>query len=370
MWFLALVPPLTPTETYLEPGTYYGTDPITAMRIHGTETEFSLLTGRAAFTLGRSAHSDLHVDLQYLAAVHARIERIANREWLRVTDVSSGKNPIIFKSRREREFYMRPGDSFRIGKTTFYALSDEMRLARPTAMEVLGARSYAEIDDLLIAAVLDAARPFVIVAEPGNDQERLGQAVHMASPRRRHPFKVVPPEHKPGAISLQTVRDARGGTMLIWLPLKRRFDPPTLAWVLAPEASLRLILCAPSIGKMNASFPPTVVGGAHEVAIAPLRERKDEIPHLLDYWFVRNRSQLRFAALTEQAQQRLRSYEWRGNLQELRVAADHLAQLAHFRSERQATSDTDMTRGESRSWRKRLGLALPLVAAAKYTPQL
>src|SRR6185369_7021207 len=136
-------------------------------------------------------------------------------------------------------------------------------------------------------------------------------------------------------------------------------DPAALALLLAPEASLRLILCAPSIGKMNASFPPAVVGGANEVASAPLRERKDEIPRLLDYWFVRNRSGLRFAALTEQAQQRLRSYEWRGNLQELRVAADHLDQLAHFRSERQATSDTDTTRGESRSWRKRLRLALP-----------
>ena len=148
--------------------------------------------------------------------------------------------------------------------------------------------------------------------------------------------------------------------MLIWLPPKRRFDPAALAWMLAPEASLRLILCAPSIGKMNASFPPAVVGGAQEVAIAPLRERKDEIPRLLDYWFVRNRSNLRFAALTEQAQQKLRSYAWRGNLEELRVAADHLAQLAHFRSERQATSDAETTRGASRSWRKRLGLSLPL----------
>ena len=353
--------PTSPTETYQSSGTYYGTDPITAVRIYGTETEFSLFTGQVAFTLGRSSLCDLRADLRHLAAVHARIERVANREWLRVTDVSSGKNPITFKGRREREFYMRPSDSFRIGKTTFYALSNEMRVARPTAMEVLGARHYTEIDDLLISAVLDADRHFVIVAEPGNDQERLGQAIHMASPRRRHPFKVIPPEPKPGGIPYQTVRDARGGTMLIWLPPKRRFDPTALTWMLAPEANLRLILCAPSIGKVNASFPPAVVGGAHEIAIPPLRERKDEFPHLLDYWLVSNGSQLRFAALTDQAQQRLRSYEWRGNLQELRVAADHLAQLAHFRSERQATLDTETTRSEIRNWRKRLQLSLPLM---------
>jgi hypothetical protein len=255
---------------------------------------------------------------------------------------------------------MRPGDSFRIGKTAFYALSNEMRLARPIAMEVLGAKHYAELDDLLIAAVLNADRHFVIIAEPGNDQERLGQAIHMASPRRRHLLKVIPPEPGPGGISPQMVRDARGGTMLIWLPPKRRFDPTALAWMLAPEASLRLVLCAPSIGKVNASFPPAVVGGAHEVEIAPLRKREDEIPQLLDHWFVSIRSRLRFAALTEQAQQKLRSYAWRGNLQELRVAADHLSQLAHFRSERQATSDTEITRSASRSWRKRLGLSLPL----------
>lgn len=348
------------TATCSNPGTYYGTDPITALRIHGTDIELPLLTGQAMFTLGRSAHCDLRVDLRYLAAVHVQIERVANRDWLRVTDVSSGKNAIIFKSRREQEFYMRPGDSFRIGKTTFYALTEEMRLARPTAMEVLGARHYAEIDDLLIAAVLDATRHFMIIAEPGNDQERLGQAIHMASPRRRHLFKVIPPEPESGGISPQMVRDARGGTMLIWLPPKRRFDPTALAWMLAPEASLRLILCAPSIGKLNASFPPAVVGGAHEVAIAPTREREDEISHLLDYWLVSIRSRLRFAALTEQAQHKLRSHAWRGNLQELRVAADHLAQFAHFRSERQATSDTEVTRSASRNWRKRLGLSLPL----------
>lgn len=357
MWFLAFV---ASTETCSTPGTYYGTDPVTALRIYGTEIEFPLLTGQAVFTLGRSAHCDLRADLRYLAAVHVRIERVANHDWLRVTDVSSGKNPVIFKSRRQHEFYMRPGDSFRIGKTVFYALSDEMRLARPIAMEVLGARHYAELDDLLIAAVLNADRHFVIIAEPGNDQERLGQAIHMASPRRRHLFKVIPPEPGPSEISPQMVRDARGGTMLIWLPPKRRFDPTALAWMLAPEASLRLVLCAPSIGKVNASFPPAVVGGAHEVEIAPLRKREDEIPQLLDHWLVSIRSRLRFAALTEQAQQELRAYAWRGNLRELRVAADHLSQLAHFRSERQATSDTEISRSASRNWRKRLGLSLPL----------
>ena len=134
----------------------------------------------------------------------------------------------------------------------FVPVSRRRAMHRWPAMEVLGARSYTEIDDLLIAAALDADRHFVIIAEPGNDQERLGLAIHMASPRRRHPFKVIPPEHDPGDISLQTVRDVRGGTMLIWLPLKRRLDPAALACLLAPEAGLRLILCAPSIGKVNA----------------------------------------------------------------------------------------------------------------------
>lgn len=84
---------------------------------------------------------------------------------------------------------------------------------------------------------------------------------------------------------------------------ERYLGPPRCHFSDAPEASLRLILCAPSIGKVNASFPPAVVGGAHEVAIAPLRERKDEIPQLIDYWLVSVRSRLRFAALTEPAQQ-------------------------------------------------------------------
>jgi hypothetical protein len=52
------------------------------------------------------------------------------------------------------------------------------------------------------------------------------------------------------------------------------------------------------------------------------------------------------------------------NLQELQAAAEHLVLLSHYRSEREAERDNSTTRGESRAWRKRLKLPLPLVLNA------
>jgi hypothetical protein len=357
------VAPFDRTEPfpYGERGYFAGTDQITALGIHGTEIELAMLAGQAAFTLGRAQTCDLRADRRFLAPTHARIERLSNSSYLRVTNVSTGKNEIVFKRSAQKEFHVGPGDAFQIGDTTYYALNDEMRLARPIAKEVFGAKRYAAIDDLLIAAVADSDRHIVLLGKPGSDQARLGHAIHVVSLRRRNRFLVIPSTHKPGSADLQTLRDARGGTILIWVPSKGKFDPSFTLAVLEPEARVRVIICAHSLRKADASFPAAVVSEAKHVAIEPLDKRKDEIACLLDHWFVNRRSALRFAALTEANRDTLLSYRWPGNLEELREASNHLAVLAHYRSERQAALDTRTSRSTSRRWRLRLRLRLPLL---------
>jgi hypothetical protein len=141
------------TETYPSDnraGYLGGTDLITALRIYGTTIELPLLAGLLVATLGRSG--DLQVDHRYLAKVHARLERVSGN-WLRVENISSDrKNPIIFGHHEVSEFYIKPGDQFRIGDTIYYALNEEMRLARRAVAEILGETQDTEIDDCLIAA--------------------------------------------------------------------------------------------------------------------------------------------------------------------------------------------------------------------------
>jgi len=334
-----------------------GIDPITALRIYASLIELPLLPGRQVTTLGRCG--DLRVDDRYVSSVHVRFEHIGG--YLRAEDVSSGKNPLIFEHREVSECYLQPGDQFRIGDTVFYALNDEMRAARRTVGEILGEANDTAIDECLITAAVDPDRPVVLQGPPGGDQERLGQAIHWASVRRRHRFYNVPPTNARGSANVQALRDARDGTVLIWLPTKGRFDPAFVEHAVSPDAKARLVICTHAPGKVAKSFPASVAEGAKRITIAPIKARKNEIPVLLDRWFIDARSALRFGALTSKVQDKLLAYRWKRNLEELRDAAEHLVLLTYYKSEREAERDTAVTRSASQWFRRRLKLPLPLV---------
>ena len=204
----------------------------------------------------------------------------------------------------------------------------------------------------------------VLIGEPGSHQERLAGAIHWASTRRHNRFIEVAPVRTPGTADLQSIRDARDGTLLLWLPSRGKFDPTFLSYVLASHARVRLIICTTSPGKVDTSIPGAAADEATRFTIAPLRERKEDIPVLMDRWFIEDRSNLRFKTLPPVVQDKLISYRWPRNLHELRDAVHHLMLLAHYRSEREAERDKSTTRGESRAWRKRLKLPLPLLPKA------
>ena len=348
------------TETYPsdQRGRYLGgMNLVTALRIHGSLIELPLLAGQEVITLGRKG--DLRVEHRYLASIHVRFERVG--DYLRAENVSTDKkNPLIFEHHEVTECYLKPGDQFQIGDTIYYALDQEMRLARRWVAEILGTND-AVVDDCLITAAVEPDRHVVLLGETGGDQERLGRAIHWASTRRRNPFWSVPPTNKLGGADLQAIRGARDGTLLIWIPTRGKFDPAFVAQAVAPEAGVRLIICAHAPDKIYYSFPAAVVETAKRITIEPITARKDEIAVLLDRWFIERRSSLRFRALAPEVQDKLLSYTWPNNLQELSTAAEYLVLLTYYKSEREAERDTTLTRAASRAWRKRLMLPLPLV---------
>ena len=60
---------------------------------------------------------------------------------------ASGKNDIVrLGEMAEPVFEMAAGDWFQIGDARYYALNEEMQLARAVAMEVLGIRRYAAVE--------------------------------------------------------------------------------------------------------------------------------------------------------------------------------------------------------------------------------
>lgn len=308
--------------------------------------------------LGRAESCDLRVDRKYLATVHAHIERIAgSHSTIRVANVSSGKNDIVHNGEvAVLDFVMGAGEWFEIGDSRYYALNEEMRLARPTVMEILGLREHHAIDDLLIAAVKDSTRHVVLLGEPGSDQARLARTIHQVSHRRHNQFYVLPDRPKLDSAIRQDLRDACNGIVLVQLYQRGKLDERLVATLVHPDAGLRLVLCARSLDKVEASFPIELVSDAKKITIQPLRKRISEIPELLDHWFIARRTRLRFAALRDELRQSLLSHQWPSNLEELRETADYLVQFAHYRSGRQATLESSITRSAFRGWIKTLNL--------------
>jgi hypothetical protein len=357
------------TKTYPRDRRRYqsGPDMVTAIGVFGKGVTLPMLAGQDSFTFGHADRCDLRIDEQYLAPVHARIDRIANsRASIRVTNVSSGKNEIVYNGEvAELEFEMGAGEWFEIGDSRYYALNEEMRLSRPAVMDVLGVRQHEAIDDLLIAAARESGRHILLLGETGCDQESLGRVIHQVSHRRHNRFFPLPERAKLDAATRNDLSDACNGSVLVHLHQKGKLDERLVAALVAPEAKLRLIICVRSPDKAEASFPAILVSDAKKIKIPPLRERIAEIPELLDRWFIARRSPLRFAALRTEVRESLLSHSWPGNLRELRTTMEHLAQLALYRSGRQATQAEQIPRGVFRGWLKKLNLKklqFPLVS--------
>jgi hypothetical protein len=354
-------PPRTETYPRDRRGYQSGPDLITALGIGGKGIAIPMLAAQDSFVFGRAATCDLRADEKYLAGMQARIDRVLNSSaGIRVVNVSNGKNDIVYNGEvAVSEFVMGAGEWFVIGDTRYYALNEEMRLARPTMLEVFGVRHHDQIDDLLVTAVRDSARHVLLTGELGCDQERLGRVIHQVSHRRHNRFYPLPERPKLDSAVRQDIRDAANGTVLVQLHQRGKLDERLVATLVDSEANLRLIICAHSRDKAEASFPVAVTNNAKEIAIPPLRKRTGaEIQELLDQWFIARRSHVRFAALRPEVRACLLSHPWPENLQELREAADNFAQLAHYRSGRQVSQSSQITRGKLRSWQRKLNLKL------------
>jgi hypothetical protein len=367
LWFLYHVAATNETtETFpLERRRYQmGQDLITALGIVGTGICFPMLEAQQSFTLGCAEMCSLRANQKYLAPMHVRLERVYNSEGgIRVSNISSGKNDLVFKGEIAKpSFVMDAGDSFQIGDSEYFALSDDMQLVRPTVMEILGIR-HDLIDELLIAAVNDSSRHILVIGEPGCDHERLGRAIHRVSHRRHNRFNPVSKAPQLDSITRQAIRDTRSGTLLVPLYQKGKLDQRFVAMLADKAMKLRLIICGPSRAKIEASFPGIVTNRATEVRISPLRGRRAEVSALLDQWFVEAASNLRYATLPLDVRASLEAYGWPKNLQELRETADYFMGLAPYRSMRQAIKGSHLTKTELRSWFRRLGISfkLPLI---------
>ncbi len=373
---------VTRTETYPRALRVYssGPDVVLGLGIGGTGKVLTMAARQDSFLLGTAENCDLHVDYRYHAGMHAQLDRIADT--VRVKNISTDKkNDIVCNGEVAlREFTMGVGSWFEIGDIRYYALNEEMLMSRPEVLDIIGMRQHNTVDEIMSAAVKDSARPILLIGEPGCDQGRLASLIHKISYRRRHGFLELPeklpeksdkPEKAAERARLITglhrsIEGAAHGTVVAHLYQRGRLDDALTAQLVRPELHLRLVVAVESPSKVPYSFPD-LVGRAQEIELPSLRSRADEIPLLLDKWFVVRRSSLRFARLRPGLREDLLSHSWPQNLAELRQTADILSVLGHYRRLWQAVRDpnlTTLTRGRLRAWVNRTNISeleLPLI---------
>lgn len=217
-----------------------------------------------------------------------------------------------------------------------------------------------------IARVLDlasqvaATRSAVLLSgEPGTGKEVIAKAIHASSPRAEHPFVALYSASMPAGVIdssfYASVRDANRGTLFIdeiaALPLEtqaalvrviqeREFRPPgateaipiDVRVVAATHSDLRKMV---EEGRFREDLHYRL--NVIHIAVPPLRERKEDIPALVEHFFNRycrenaklvgadGRAELRFDA---EAMQILMEYAWPGNVRELENVVERAVVLA------------------------------------------
>lgn len=211
-----------------------------------------------------------------------------------------------------------------------------------------------------LAAQVAATRSAVLLSgEAGTGKEVIAKAIHASSPRAANPFVAVYSASMPPAVIESSVyaslRDANRGTLFIdevaALPPEAQ---ATLVRVIEdkelrpPGASETIPVDVRVLAATNADLRKMVEEGRFRedlhyrlsvihIAIPPLRERKEDIPALVEHFFDRfcrenaklldaeGRAQLRFDA---EAMQMLMEYSWPGNVRELENVVERAVVLA------------------------------------------
>lgn len=250
-------------------------------------------------------------------------------------------------------------------KRAFEASRPPVRVVEPHDMpppETLIGRSHVMQQVFKqIALVADSDVPVLIVGESGTGKELVAQAIHRCSQRRHRPFvpvcvaayneTVLESElfgHAKGAFT-GADRDrtgvldlAEGGTVLLDevgdIPLpqqvkllraieRREVTPvgtgmPHTADFRVVAATNRPLLDLVTKGEFREDLYFRL--RVFQIELPPLRERKDDIPLLAEY-FVRRVSTTKAKTLSPAAIEELSRREWYGNVRELRNAVEHAA---------------------------------------------
>jgi pSer/pThr/pTyr-binding forkhead associated (FHA) protein len=346
-------------------GFFEGPDPVTWIHIPGTVHQFELPKQLKNITLGSAPDCDIVVPSAYLSRHHCTIER--GFGGIRIHDHS--KNGTYVEGRRiDREKDVRPGEIFGAGGgISFIALNDEMRRVYPLLSDLLDWETETSLvppaprwptpcDVIRLASGVDH---LMISGDRGCDQDRLAHAIHAMSPLRSREIVWVDsiPEDR-GAQKELLVRASRSTMVLKIDDEMPVMDEAFRSSLFSTSYRVRVLVIAwPTraravLGEDNSTM--------RRIELRPIAYR-DQLDRLLDRQLEERKAPLRFAQMTEANRKALLRYEWRGNFDELRLAAERFAAVAREGSLRKASTALGESYSTLQHWfTNMIGVSLPL----------
>jgi DNA-binding NtrC family response regulator len=314
--------------------------------------------GARTITVGAHATCDLVLTDPQVSRKHAELS--LTPDGIRVKDLSS-TNGTWFAGNRIGEVVVTAGSTIQFGNTPVRIAANDTPSLPPSERDHFGKMAGQSVAMRELFAVLEMASPsdatVLIEGESGTGKELAAQAIHDASPRAAQPFVVVDCSaisealidshlfgHIKGAFTgadrdrKGAFVEANGGTLF----LDELGELP-----LAVQAKLLRVLEAQTVQPVGADRPikvdTRVVAATHRdlqrmvaakefrfdlfyrlavvhVALPPLRDRLEDLPHLVATFYARKG--LEPGPVDGENLDKLRRYAWPGNVRELRNAVE------------------------------------------------
>lgn len=323
--------------------------------------------GLSPLIVGSDANCDVVIDDPLVSRTHVELLRHASGR-LFVRDLDSKNGTRIDNVAIQRAF-LDPGSVLVVGgsKLLLECPRGTSRIELFRATQFGGAVGASVAMRLLFASLERAAKTdetIVLLGESGTGKEVLARAVHDVSPRRAGPFIVfdcstVTPSlaeaelfgHVKGAFTGAAAshsgvfEQAHGGTLFIdeLGELPGELQPKLLRALEAREvrrlgSSEWVSVDVRIVAATHRDLRARIAEGAFradlyyrlavlEARVPALRERRDDIPLLVDHFLAAQRPPKSWRDLPPNAGELLRTYEWPGNIRELR---NTVVRLIHF----------------------------------------
>ena len=201
---------------------------------------------------------------------------------------------------------------------------------RRISLSALGTSTPVIEAERAIEQLLRAARPILIVGEPGTGHDVAARALHLPET----PVVALQGGARLASNPLQLLEDARDGLLLCSeIGSYSRAEQKGLSFLLPKlEKHSAILVCTSSEqlanlaadGRFDAALLATLSAGA--VMLPPLRERREDIPALVErFWREISASQRTQATLHSSAVAALAAAYWPGNLDHLHSVIANLA---------------------------------------------